>query len=81
MYVLLYYQSVGEPPVLMGTAIVFAIKNAIRAARADAGIDTSFRLDIPVTCRDIRMACEDNISKKVYKKSHFIILKQCHCLM
>lgn len=43
----------------------FAIKEAISAARVDAGVSAEFYMDAPATSARIRMACEDHITKKV----------------
>ncbi|XP_038214849.1 xanthine dehydrogenase [Zerene cesonia] len=58
-------KAVGEPPLFLASSIFFAIKEAIRAARADAGAPLEFRLDSPATSARIRMACEDHITKKI----------------
>lgn len=49
----------------MASSAFFAIKEAIKAARADAGVSLEFRLDAPATSARIRMACEDHITQKV----------------
>ena len=60
-------QAVGEPPLFLGSSIVFAIKDAIKAARKKNGYDPGdFRLDSPATSAKIRMACQDNITAKVF---------------
>ena len=43
----------------------FAIKNAIRAARLENGINGQFHLDAPATAERIRIGCEDRFTKKV----------------
>lgn len=58
-------QAVGEPPLFLASSAFFAIKEAIRAARADAGVPLDFHMDAPATSARIRMACEDHITKKV----------------
>lgn len=55
----------GEPPLFLAASVFFAIKEAIKAARADAGVPLEFHLDSPATSARIRMACEDHITKKV----------------
>ncbi|KAG6445382.1 hypothetical protein O3G_MSEX003918 [Manduca sexta] len=59
-------KAVGEPPLFLASSAFFAIVEAIRAARADAGVPLEFRLDAPATAPRIRMACEDHITKKVH---------------
>ncbi|XP_059046310.1 xanthine dehydrogenase [Achroia grisella] len=58
-------KAVGEPPLFLASTVYFAIKEAIRAARADAGMPLDFYLESPATSARIRMACEDNITKKL----------------
>ncbi|VVC89835.1 unnamed protein product [Leptidea sinapis] len=58
-------KAVGEPPLFLASSIFFAIKEAIRAARADAGVPLDFKLDSPATSARIRMACEDHITNKI----------------
>ncbi|CAH3868030.1 xanthine dehydrogenase [Pieris brassicae] len=60
-------KAVGEPPLFLASSIFFAIKQAIRAARADAGVPLDFYLEAPATSARIRMACEDHITKKIPK--------------
>ncbi len=36
--------AVGEPPLLMSTAVVFALRHAIEAAREDAGHKDYFQM-------------------------------------
>ena len=57
-------KAVGEPPFLLGSAVLFAIKDAIFAARAEEGHLDWFPLDNPATPERIRMACVDPITKK-----------------
>ncbi|KAG2539897.1 hypothetical protein PVAP13_9NG506500 [Panicum virgatum] len=57
-------KAVGEPPFFLGSAVLFAIKDAIFAARADEGHKEWFPLDNPATPERIRMACVDSITKK-----------------
>eukprot|EP00040_Diaphanoeca_grandis_P018555 m.97622 g.97622 ORF g.97622 m.97622 type:complete len:1296 (+) comp26995_c0_seq1:59-3946(+) len=57
-------KAVGEPPLFLGSSVFFAIKDAIRAARLEFGVqEPIFRLDSPATCERIRMACADNIAR------------------
>ncbi|RDD36189.1 Xanthine dehydrogenase/oxidase [Trichoplax sp. H2] len=55
-------KGIGEPPLLLGSSVFFAIKDAIIAARQDAGISNIFRFDSPATCERIRMTCNDEIT-------------------
>lgn len=55
-------KAVGEPPFFLASAVFFAIKDAITAARADAGCSGWFPLDNPATPERIRMACTDEFT-------------------
>ncbi|KAK3150156.1 hypothetical protein QOZ80_3AG0229370 [Eleusine coracana subsp. coracana] len=57
-------KAVGEPPFFLGSAVLFAIKDAIFAARSEEGYPDWFPLDNPATPERIRMACVDFITKK-----------------
>ncbi|XP_037929610.1 xanthine dehydrogenase-like, partial [Teleopsis dalmanni] len=58
-------KAVGEPPLFIGAAAYFAIKNAISHARTERGLSTDFTLNAPATAAKIRMACEDNFTKLI----------------
>ncbi|KAM5253336.1 xanthine dehydrogenase/oxidase-like isoform 2-T2 [Hipposideros larvatus] len=57
-------KAVGEPPLFLASSIFFAIKDAIRAARAQHTDNTKelFRLDSPATPEKIRNACIDKFT-------------------
>lgn len=59
-------KAVGEPPLFLGSAAFFAIKDAVAAARAESGLDSNsvFRFDSPATSERIRMACVDDFTKQ-----------------
>ena len=60
-------KAAGEPPLFLAASVFFAIKDAIGAARMDAGHETGiFRLDSPASVERIRMACEDPLTKHVH---------------
>lgn len=63
-------QAVGEPPLLLAASVFFALKDAVAAARAEAGLPGLFPLDSPATVERIRMACVDQFTKKVHKSSY-----------
>jgi len=54
------FQGIGEPPLLLSCVVFFAIKNAIKAARADAGMPLDFVFDSPATVKKILLACSSN---------------------
>ncbi|KAK5644720.1 hypothetical protein RI129_006020 [Pyrocoelia pectoralis] len=59
-------KAVGEPPLFLASAIYFAIREAIKDARRDAGLlPTKFEFTAPATSAKIRMACEDNLTSKL----------------
>eukprot|EP00899_Mesostigma_viride_P019651 jgi/Mesvir1/27688/Mv07407-RA.1 len=58
-------KAVGEPPFFLGSVVFFAIKEAIRAARVEAGLPAHFTLDLPATPERIRMACGGPLSAAV----------------
>lgn len=57
-------KAVGEPPFFLASSVFFAIKDAIIAARAEAGYDDWFPLDNPATPERIRMACTDEFTSR-----------------
>lgn len=63
-------KAVGEPPFFLASAVFFAIKDAIIAARAEEGLTGWFPLDNPATPERIRMACIDEFTKS-FIDSHF----------
>ncbi|KAK7335800.1 hypothetical protein VNO80_27854 [Phaseolus coccineus] len=55
-------KAVGEPPFFLASSVLFAIKDAIMAARAEMGCYDWFPLDSPATPERIRMACLDELT-------------------
>ncbi|WCJ36904.1 Xanthine dehydrogenase/oxidase [Euphorbia peplus] len=55
-------KAVGEPPFFLASAVFFAIKDAIMAARSEVGHNEWFPLDNPATPERIRMACLDDFT-------------------
>ncbi|RCN51177.1 aldehyde oxidase and xanthine dehydrogenase, molybdopterin binding domain protein, partial [Ancylostoma caninum] len=58
-------KAIGEPPLFLGACAFFAIREAVRSFRQERGLNGYFRFDSPATPEQIRMACEDEILKKV----------------
>ncbi|KAJ1982432.1 hypothetical protein H4R34_001725 [Dimargaris verticillata] len=54
-------KGIGEPPLFLGSAVLFALRDAIKAARADHNIETPIRLHSPATAELLRLACQDPI--------------------
>jgi len=83
-------RGVGEPPLFMGSAVFFAIRDALKAARAQYGVaatvgedrkgDGLLSLESPATPERIRLACVDPIMErsrvvpKEGEKSFFIAI-------
>ena len=71
-------RGVGEPPLFMGSSVFFAIRDALRAARKQYGVDDVLSLQSPATPERIRVSCVDPIIKRAYvepkegEKSFFI---------
>ncbi|KAK4133189.1 hypothetical protein BT67DRAFT_443111 [Trichocladium antarcticum] len=83
-------RGVGEPPLFMGSAVFFAIRDALVAARRQYGVEAAvgedatadglLRLESPATAERIRLACADPIVErsrvrpKEGEKSFFIAI-------
>jgi xanthine dehydrogenase/oxidase len=68
-------RGVGEPPLFMGSAVFFAIRDALKAARKEYGVEAKLgvddapddgllRLESPATPERIRLACVDPIMER-----------------
>ena len=57
-------RGVGEPPLFMGSSVFFAIRDALRAARKQYGVEDVLRLQSPATPERIRVSCADPIIKR-----------------
>ena len=51
-------KGIGEPPFFNGVSVYFAIKEAVRAARRDAGLNGTFSLRQPTTPENVLEACQ-----------------------
>jgi xanthine dehydrogenase/oxidase len=83
-------RGVGEPPLFMGSSVFFAIRDALKAARKQYGVqatvgvddktDGLLRLESPATPEKIRLACVDPIMERARvvpkegEKSFFIAI-------
>jgi xanthine dehydrogenase/oxidase len=83
-------RGVGEPPLFMGSSVFFAIRDALKAARKQYGVEATvgkddphdglLRLESPATPERIRLACVDPIMErsrvvpKEGEKSFFIAI-------
>ncbi|KAI1821227.1 xanthine dehydrogenase [Xylaria intraflava] len=68
-------RGVGEPPLFMGSAVFFAIRDALKSARAEYGVvaklgaeggedDGLLKLESPATPERIRLSCVDPIMER-----------------
>ncbi|KAF1997919.1 xanthine dehydrogenase [Amniculicola lignicola CBS 123094] len=73
-------RGVGEPPLFMGSCVFFAIRDALKAARAQFGEHGLLSLQSPATVERIRISCADPILKQAWvepkegEKSFFIAI-------
>ena len=58
-------RGVGEPPLFMGSAVFFAIRDALKAARREWGVSEVLSLRSPATPERIRVSCADPIIERV----------------
>ena len=56
-HVLYSSKGIGEPPFFNGVSVYFAVKDAVLAARRDAGLAGKFILEQPTTPDNVRQAC------------------------
>lgn len=60
-------KAVGEPPLYLGFSVFMALREAVRAARAEhagAGPSDHFTLHSPATSERLRMACADRFARR-----------------
>ena len=57
-------RGVGEPPLFMGSAVFFAIREALKAARKQWGCEEVLSLRSPATPERIRISCKDPILER-----------------
>lgn len=57
-------KGIGEPPLALGFSVFFALRDAIKSARKDAGVTDTLVLQSPATAERIRLACGDRIVQK-----------------
>ncbi|KAF2745897.1 xanthine dehydrogenase [Sporormia fimetaria CBS 119925] len=73
-------RGVGEPPLFMGSCVFFAIRDALKAARAQFGEHEVLHLQSPATPERIRTSCADPIVKRAWvepregEKSFFVAI-------
>ena len=59
-------RGVGEPPLFMGSAVFFAVRDALRAARKEWGVEDVLSLRSPATVERIRISCADPIIQRAH---------------
>ncbi|EWC48718.1 xanthine dehydrogenase [Drechslerella stenobrocha 248] len=59
-------RGVGEPPLFLGSSVFFAIRDALKAARKDHGVEDVLHLVSPATPERIRISAADPILKRAY---------------
>ena len=57
-------RGVGEPPLFLGSAVFFAIRDALKAARKQWGCEDVLSLQSPATVERIRVSCADPIIRR-----------------
>ncbi|ODV89306.1 hypothetical protein CANCADRAFT_32605 [Tortispora caseinolytica NRRL Y-17796] len=57
-------KGIGEPPLFLGSTVLFAIREAVKAGRKQFGLDDVLVLNSPCTAERIRLAVGDDIIKR-----------------
>ncbi|KAM5368931.1 hypothetical protein ACJA88_010871 [Fusarium oxysporum] len=57
-------KGVGEPPLFLGCAVFFALREAVKAAREMNGVSEPLVLDAPCTAEKLRLAVADDLVKR-----------------
>lgn len=63
-------KAIGEPPLFLGAAAFFALKNACKAYRDQQGYSEYFALNSPATVERLRMACADEFTEYACVNKH-----------
>uniref|UniRef100_A0A674CKV0 Aldehyde oxidase 6 n=1 Tax=Salmo trutta TaxID=8032 RepID=A0A674CKV0_SALTR len=58
-------KGIGEPVLFLGSSVFFAIKDAVAAARVEAGMVGPFTLDSPATPERTCLACNTPFTQKI----------------
>lgn len=62
-------KGIGEPPLFLGSAVFFALRDAIKAARADHGLSMPYgMIEAPLTTENIRVLAGDDIARTAQVK-------------
>ncbi|KAH9865285.1 hypothetical protein IAQ61_009232 [Plenodomus lingam] len=71
-------RGVGEPPLFLGSSVFFAVRDALKAARAEFNDTSILHLQSPATPERIRISCADPLVKRAWvepregEKSFFV---------
>lgn len=57
-------KAIGEPPLFLGAAAFYAIKDAVDKARHAEGLGGLLQMNTPATAERIRMACTDRFTRQ-----------------
>lgn len=57
-------KGIGEPPVFMGSSVLFALRDALKSARQDNGVTETLVLDSPATAEKLRLLVGDDLLKR-----------------
>lgn len=56
-------KGIGEPPLFLGSTVLFALRDALRSARDDNGVLEPLTLDSPATAERLRLSVGDELVK------------------
>ncbi|XP_071080821.1 xanthine dehydrogenase/oxidase-like [Haliotis cracherodii] len=62
-------KGVTDMSVVLSLSAFFAIADAVKSARVDAGCTDRFQLDCPATPEAVRMACQDQFTQQIHHSS------------
>ncbi|PYH87384.1 xanthine dehydrogenase [Aspergillus ellipticus CBS 707.79] len=57
-------KGIGEPPLFLGSTVLFALRDALRSARKDNGVAEALVLDSPATAERLRLAVGDELVRR-----------------
>ncbi|KAJ1966806.1 hypothetical protein IWQ62_002234 [Dispira parvispora] len=57
-------KGIGEPPLFLGCSVLFALRDALGAARREHGVADPVVLDSPATAESLRLQCRDPIVQR-----------------
>ncbi|KAL6233796.1 hypothetical protein BDW75DRAFT_251812 [Aspergillus navahoensis] len=61
-------KGIGEPPLFMGSSVLFALRDALSSARRERGLSEPLVLDSPATAERLRLAVGDELAQKAQVK-------------